>query len=65
MEIITAVNAIVAAGRANRGSVVVAYAQLMAQTIAQSGPDVAPEIRQGIMTLIDDYALRLAMEGHP
>jgi hypothetical protein len=39
-----------------------ACAQLVAQTITAAPPDVAKEVREGIMALIDDYAMRLAME---
>ena len=62
MEIIAMINKISGAGRANRGSVMVACAQMMAQTIIAAGAD-AKEVREGIMTLIDDYATRLATEA--
>jgi hypothetical protein len=62
MAIIEAINQITASGRANTGSCAVACAQILAQIVVQADPRDAPEVRQGIMSLIDDYAIRLAVE---
>ena len=62
IAIIDAINKVTASGIANRGSVMVACAQIMAQTIVDAGSENADVIRAAIMTLIDDYAIRLAME---
>ena len=61
--IVDAVNMITKAGQANTGSVVIACSQILAQTIARAGPEIAPEVRAGILTLIDDYAMRYAVEA--
>lgn len=61
--IIEAVNALTRAQLVTRGAVIVACVQILAQTIAMAGPDIAKEMRDGIVGLIDDYVLRLAMEA--
>jgi hypothetical protein len=60
--IVDAVNMITTAGHANVASVVLACSQMLAQTIAHAGPEIAPEVRAAILTLIDDYAMRYAVE---
>ena len=62
MAVIDAVNVLTHSGKANRGSVIVACAQMMAQTIVAANPADAREVRAGIVALIDDYAMRLATE---
>lgn len=61
--IIEAVNALTHAQLATRGAVIAACVQILAQTIAMAGPDIAKEMREGIVGLIDDYAMRLAVEA--
>lgn len=60
--IIDAINRSVVNHRANNGSVMLACAQILAQTIVNAPPDIAREVRQGIISLIDDYAMRVALE---
>jgi hypothetical protein len=45
----------------NVGSTILACAQILGQVIATAGPDIAPEVRAGIIRLIDDYAMRAAI----
>jgi hypothetical protein len=60
--VVDAINKLTRAGPTNRACVIVACTQILAQNITQAGPDIAAQVREGIMTLIDDYAARLAME---
>lgn len=63
IAVLDAVNRLTHTHKANRGAVIVACAQMLAQTIVAADPDVAREVREGIMTLIDDYAIRLAVDA--
>jgi hypothetical protein len=47
--------------RLNRADVIVACAQILGQSITPSGPFIAAEMRQGIMALIDGYAMQVAL----
>jgi cytochrome c-type biogenesis protein CcmH/NrfF len=49
--------------RANHADVILACAQILGQTIAGSGPDIAAEMRSGIMSMIDGYAMEVAAYG--
>lgn len=62
-RVIAAVNGLTARGEANAGTVIVACTQILAQCITQAPPDVAAEVRNGIMTLIDDFAMQSAIQG--
>jgi hypothetical protein len=62
MAVIDALNALSAARRCNIADVLVGCAQMLAQTITFADPEIAKEIRAGIMTLIDGYATRLAID---
>lgn len=57
-----AINRLTRYGSMNRGSVMVACAQILAHCITQAEPEIAPEVREGIIGLIDSYAMRLAVE---
>lgn len=61
--VVDAINKLVASRRANNGSVILACAQVLAQTIVNAPPGDAKEVREGIIGLIDDFAMRLAMEA--
>jgi hypothetical protein len=63
--IITAVNLETKSRGATQGDVIVACAQILGQSIAPGGPHMAVELRQAIMTLIDGYAFRVAVEVTP
>ena len=64
-EIATIIDAInTTHGRVNCASIVIACAQTLAQHITAAGK-LAPHMRRGIMTLIDDYATRVATEEPP
>jgi hypothetical protein len=60
-HIILAINHKTFDRRANNADVIVACAQVLGQSIALAGSkEVATEIRQGIMALIDGYAMEVA-----
>jgi hypothetical protein len=59
--IIDAINRMTAARQAYRGAVMLACAQVLAQSIVEAGPDRAPGIRSGIMALIDGFATQAAI----
>jgi hypothetical protein len=65
MCIITAINDETKAYRANQADVIVACAQILGQSIAPGGPEIASELRQAVMSLIDGYTLRVAVESTP
>jgi hypothetical protein len=58
-RLVLAVNHETQANRANRADVIVACSQILAQNITAE-PSIAAEIRTGIMTLIDGYAMEVA-----
>ncbi len=47
----------------NGAAVMVACTQVLAQSITDASPDIAREVRAGLLALIDGYATRLAMIG--
>lgn len=49
------------AGSINNASLMSACAQILAQSITKAPPDIAPEVRAGIMELIDGYAMQDAV----
>lgn len=59
---IRAMNRETAMRRANQGDVIVACAQILGQAIAGGGPEIAAEIRRGIMAMIDGYAMAVATD---
>lgn len=60
--IIDAINVLTAAGNANRAALMVAAAQLLAQSITAAPRNIAPDIRAGIMVLIDGFAMQFAVD---
>lgn len=60
-RILLAVNLETHTKRANVADVVVACAQMLGQTVSAAGPDIAAEIRQGIMAMIDGYAMEVSL----
>lgn len=63
--VVDAINHLTATHRVNNGSVILACTQVMAQTIVNAPPGNAREVREGIISLIDDYAMRVALERSP
>lgn len=61
MGIILAINEETLAHRANRADVIVACAQILGQSIAPGAPEIAAEMREGIMAMIDGYAMEVAI----
>ena len=59
-DVIIAINKITLANGANVASISVACCQLLAQIISRSD-QVAAEMRAGIMTLIDGYAMEATL----
>jgi hypothetical protein len=60
IKVVKAINRLTVSGECNRGSIITACAQILAQCITGAPPNVAAEVRAGIMGLIDDFAMRLA-----
>jgi hypothetical protein len=60
--VILAVNEETRARRANRADVIVACAQILAQNISPAN-DMAAEVRQGIMAMIDGFAMQVAVQA--
>lgn len=61
--IIAAINRETTSHRSNRADAIVACAQILGQSIAPGGPEIAAELRQAIMALIDGYAFQVAVEA--
>lgn len=61
MGILMAINEETLAHRANRADVIVACSQILGQSIAPGGPEIAAEMREGIMAMIDGYAMEVAI----
>ena len=59
-DVIEAINRFSHAERANGASIMVACAQILGQSIVDAGPDIASEMRSGLMALIDGYAMKVA-----
>lgn len=62
ISVIRAINNVTASYRANRAAVIVACAQILAQDITGE-PEVAAEIRAGIRSMIDGYAIQVATDA--
>lgn len=60
--IIAAINEETGRRRATQADVIVACAQVLGQSIAPGGPEIASELRQAVMSLIDGYTFRVAVE---
>lgn len=56
--VILGINELMVMHRIKRASLIVACAQMLAQEITGADPDIAPEVRRGIMALIDGYAMQ-------
>jgi hypothetical protein len=65
MCVIAAIDAETKVMRANPADVIVACAQVLGQSIASGGPEIARELRQAIMSLIDGYTFQVAVESAP
>lgn len=65
MGVIAAINRETHSHRAKQADVIVACAQVLGQSIAPGGPKIASELRQAVMTMIDGYALQVAVEITP
>lgn len=63
--IIAAINEETGARRATQADVIVACAQILGQSIAPGGPEIASELRQAVMSLIDGYTCQVAVETTP
>ena len=59
-RVISAINRETRARQATRADVIVACAQILGQSIAPGGPEIAAEMREGIMSMIDGYAMEVA-----
>jgi hypothetical protein len=59
--VVGAINALAASRRANRASVMVACAQILARNIT-AAPRLSSEIRAGVMALLDGFTMRSAVE---
>jgi hypothetical protein len=59
--VIDAINVRTASYQANRGAVIVACAQILAQSIVGE-PSISAEIRAGIVALIDGFAMQAAIQ---
>lgn len=62
VQIIQVLNALTHQRKARCGALIVACSQVLAQVITQAPLDVAPEIRAGILSLIDGYAMQSATQ---
>ncbi len=63
IAVIQAINELSWSRQANRAALTVACAQILAQNVTQAPPDIAAEIRDGILALIDGFAMQSAIEG--
>lgn len=61
--VMEAINDLTATRRAKTGAVLIVCAQILAQQIVRAPPLVKTEIRQGIISLIDDYIMRIAVHA--
>ncbi len=63
--VITAINELTATRRVKGASVMIACAQILGQSIADAGPDIASEMRAGLHALVDGFAMQTAtLESH-
>jgi cytochrome c-type biogenesis protein CcmH/NrfF len=65
VSVILAINEETRSKRANQADVMVACAQILGQSIAPGGPDIASELRQAVMSMIDGYTYQVAAETTP
>ncbi|HEY4153525.1 MAG TPA: hypothetical protein VGM38_09410 [Pseudolysinimonas sp.] len=61
--VICAINRLTGSQRTNGAAVMVACAQILGQSIADAGPDIASEMRAGLLTLVDGFAMQVAVAG--
>jgi hypothetical protein len=59
-RVVDAVNGL--PGGVGRASVILACAQILAQSITNAPPGLAAEVRDGILIMIDDYAMHFALD---
>jgi hypothetical protein len=59
--VVRAINGATLSKRSNRADVIVVCAQILGQSITPGGPFIAAEMRQGIMALIEGYAMQVAL----
>jgi hypothetical protein len=62
IAVIQAINELSWSRQANRAALTVACAQILAQNVTQATPDIAADIRTGIVALIDGFAMQSAIE---
>lgn len=61
--VIAALNDLTADRRANQGAVIVACSMVLGQAVVNGGPEIAAEMRAGIASLIEGFAMQVALEG--
>lgn len=61
-EVIGAINRLTGTHRTNGASVMIACAQILGQSITDAGPEIAAEMRAGLLSLVDGFAMQTAME---
>ena len=64
-RIIDAINKITRDGRMNKADMIVACAQILAQTITSADARFAGNIRGGVIALIDGFVMQIAAGGAP
>lgn len=60
-RVVQVINHLVESRQVSRATVIVACAQILAQTITEAPPDLAGAVRDGVLTLVDDYAVHFAV----
>lgn len=60
--VIDTINILTREEHANHAEIIVACAQILAQSITLASPDIAREIRLGVMSLIDGFATQHAIQ---
>lgn len=58
--VIEALNELTGSCRASGASVMVACAQILGQSISDSGPEISVEMRAGLLSLVDGFAMQTA-----
>ncbi len=64
MFLMRAINSATAHG-ISRAAVIVVCAQILAQNITDADPAIAAEMREGVLLMIDDFAMRFATDKEP
>jgi hypothetical protein len=64
VAVLEVINELTASTKVNQAAVMVACAQILAQSITRAPLDVAGEVRAGILSLIDGLAMQSATEEH-